>query len=152
MKTLTTLFKNNIRECGMLIALIAIMVFFQIRTEDRQQGERQEPGEVHPTAVPVAVPELNGNHHRGRTTQQGAQIFLRGPNGQTAAEGHAGRNHRQTIHRVPTEAIGPDTCQPVHLGHPKAEHRLHKCPEVSGRIRDEDERSDHRTDGDQESR
>jgi putative multiple sugar transport system permease protein len=33
MKTLTTLFKNNIREYGMLIALIAIMVFFQIRTE-----------------------------------------------------------------------------------------------------------------------
>lgn len=33
MKTLTTLFKNNIREYGMLIALITIMVFFQIRTE-----------------------------------------------------------------------------------------------------------------------
>lgn len=33
MKTLSTLFKNNIREYGMLIALIAIMVFFQIRTE-----------------------------------------------------------------------------------------------------------------------
>ncbi len=33
MKTLTTLFKNNIREYGMLIALIAIMVFFQFRTE-----------------------------------------------------------------------------------------------------------------------
>lgn len=33
MKTLTNLFKNNIREYGMLIALIAIMVFFQIRTE-----------------------------------------------------------------------------------------------------------------------
>ncbi len=33
MKTLTTLFKNNIREYGMLIALIAIMIFFQIRTE-----------------------------------------------------------------------------------------------------------------------
>lgn len=33
MKTLTTLFKNNIREYGMLIALIAVMVFFQIRTE-----------------------------------------------------------------------------------------------------------------------
>ena len=33
MKTLTTLFKDNIREYGMLIALIAIMVFFQIRTE-----------------------------------------------------------------------------------------------------------------------
>jgi putative multiple sugar transport system permease protein len=33
MKTLTTLFKDNIREYGMLIALIAIMVFFQVRTE-----------------------------------------------------------------------------------------------------------------------
>jgi len=33
MKTLTNLFKNNIREYGMLIALIAIMIFFQIRTE-----------------------------------------------------------------------------------------------------------------------
>jgi putative multiple sugar transport system permease protein len=30
---LSTLFKDNIREYGMLIALIAIMVFFQIRTE-----------------------------------------------------------------------------------------------------------------------
>lgn len=33
MKTLTTLFKNNIREYGMLIALITIMVFFQYQTE-----------------------------------------------------------------------------------------------------------------------
>src|SRR5690349_17891135 len=33
MKTLTTLFRNNIREYGMLIALIAIMIFFQIRTD-----------------------------------------------------------------------------------------------------------------------
>jgi putative multiple sugar transport system permease protein len=33
MKTLTTLFKNNVREYGMLIALIAVMVFFQVRTE-----------------------------------------------------------------------------------------------------------------------
>ena len=32
MKTLTNLFKNNIREYGMLIALIAVMVFFQIST------------------------------------------------------------------------------------------------------------------------
>ena len=32
MKTLTTLFRNNIREYGMLIALIAIMVFFQFQT------------------------------------------------------------------------------------------------------------------------
>ncbi|CAG1011465.1 Xylose transport system permease protein XylH [Anaerolineales bacterium] len=32
MKTLSTLFKNNIREYGMLIALIAVMVFFQIQT------------------------------------------------------------------------------------------------------------------------
>lgn len=32
MKTLTTLFKNNIREYGMLIALIAIMLFFQVVT------------------------------------------------------------------------------------------------------------------------
>jgi putative multiple sugar transport system permease protein len=30
--TLLTLFRNNIREYGMLIALIAVMVFFQIRT------------------------------------------------------------------------------------------------------------------------
>ncbi|MEK6220794.1 MAG: sugar ABC transporter permease [Chloroflexota bacterium] len=33
MKTLSNLFKNNVREYGMLIALIAIMAFFQIRTE-----------------------------------------------------------------------------------------------------------------------
>ncbi len=33
MKTLTTLFKNNVREYGMLIALIAIMVFFQYATK-----------------------------------------------------------------------------------------------------------------------
>ena len=33
MKTLTTLFRNNIREYGMLIALIAIMVFFQFQTK-----------------------------------------------------------------------------------------------------------------------
>lgn len=33
MKTLATLFRNNIREYGMLIALIVIMMFFQIRTD-----------------------------------------------------------------------------------------------------------------------
>jgi putative multiple sugar transport system permease protein len=33
MTTLSGLFKNNIREYGMLIALIAVMVFFQIRTD-----------------------------------------------------------------------------------------------------------------------
>jgi putative multiple sugar transport system permease protein len=33
MKTLSNLFKNNVREYGMLIALVVIMVFFQIRTE-----------------------------------------------------------------------------------------------------------------------
>ena len=33
MKTLSTLFKNNVREYGMLIALIAVMVFFQFRTD-----------------------------------------------------------------------------------------------------------------------
>ena len=33
MKTLTDIFKNNIREYGMLIALIAIMIFFQIQTD-----------------------------------------------------------------------------------------------------------------------
>jgi putative multiple sugar transport system permease protein len=33
MKTLTTLFKNNIREYGMLIALLAVMVFFQVQTK-----------------------------------------------------------------------------------------------------------------------
>jgi putative multiple sugar transport system permease protein len=32
MRTLTTLFRNNIREYGMLIALIAVMVFFQFKT------------------------------------------------------------------------------------------------------------------------
>ena len=32
MKTLMTLFRNNIREYGMLIALIAVMMFFQIQT------------------------------------------------------------------------------------------------------------------------
>jgi len=32
MKTLATLFKNNIREYGMLIALIAVMLFFQVVT------------------------------------------------------------------------------------------------------------------------
>lgn len=33
MKTLTTLFRNNIRQYGMLIALIAVMVFFQVVTK-----------------------------------------------------------------------------------------------------------------------
>lgn len=33
MKTLTNIFRHNVREYGMLIALIAIMVFFQIQTE-----------------------------------------------------------------------------------------------------------------------
>ena len=33
MKTLTGLFKSNIRDYGMLIALIAVMVFFQIQTD-----------------------------------------------------------------------------------------------------------------------
>jgi len=33
MATLSGLFRNNIREYGMLIALIAVMVFFQIRTD-----------------------------------------------------------------------------------------------------------------------
>ena len=33
MKTLTTLFKNNVREYGMLIALIAVMLFFQVLTK-----------------------------------------------------------------------------------------------------------------------
>lgn len=33
MKTLTTLFKSNVREYGMLIALLAIMIFFQYATE-----------------------------------------------------------------------------------------------------------------------
>ena len=32
MKTLSTLFRNNIREYGMLIALIVIMLFFQFQT------------------------------------------------------------------------------------------------------------------------
>jgi putative multiple sugar transport system permease protein len=32
MKTLSTLFKSNVREYGMLIALIAIMIFFQYTT------------------------------------------------------------------------------------------------------------------------
>lgn len=32
MKTLATLFKNNVREYGMLIALIAVMLFFQFQT------------------------------------------------------------------------------------------------------------------------
>ncbi|HEX7555881.1 MAG TPA: hypothetical protein VF338_04600, partial [Leptolinea sp.] len=32
MKTLTTLFRNNIREYGMLIALVAVMAFFQFQT------------------------------------------------------------------------------------------------------------------------
>jgi len=33
MKTLTTLFRNNIRQYGMLIALIAVMAFFQVVTK-----------------------------------------------------------------------------------------------------------------------
>ncbi|HAX69749.1 MAG TPA: ABC transporter permease, partial [Anaerolineae bacterium] len=33
MKTLSTLFKSNIREYGMLIALITIMIFFQYQTD-----------------------------------------------------------------------------------------------------------------------
>ena len=32
MKTLQTLFRNNVREYGMLIALIAVMLFFQVQT------------------------------------------------------------------------------------------------------------------------
>jgi putative multiple sugar transport system permease protein len=32
MKTLSTLFRNNIREYGMLIALIVVMLFFQVQT------------------------------------------------------------------------------------------------------------------------
>jgi putative multiple sugar transport system permease protein len=32
MKTLTTLFRNNIREYGMLIALVVVMLFFQVQT------------------------------------------------------------------------------------------------------------------------
>jgi putative multiple sugar transport system permease protein len=32
MKTLSTLFKSNVREYGMLIALVAVMVFFQFQT------------------------------------------------------------------------------------------------------------------------
>jgi putative multiple sugar transport system permease protein len=32
MKTLSTLFKSNVREYGMLIALIAVMLFFQLQT------------------------------------------------------------------------------------------------------------------------
>jgi putative multiple sugar transport system permease protein len=32
MKTLSTLFKNNVREYGMLIALVTVMVFFQFQT------------------------------------------------------------------------------------------------------------------------
>lgn len=32
MKTLSTLFRNNIREYGMLIALIAVMLYFQVQT------------------------------------------------------------------------------------------------------------------------
>jgi putative multiple sugar transport system permease protein len=32
MKTLATLFKNNVREYGMLIALVAVMLFFQVVT------------------------------------------------------------------------------------------------------------------------
>ncbi len=32
MKTLSTLFKNNIREYGMLIALVVVMLFFQVQT------------------------------------------------------------------------------------------------------------------------
>ena len=35
MKTLSNLFKNNIREYGMLIALIVIMIFFYFMTERR---------------------------------------------------------------------------------------------------------------------
>jgi len=33
MKTLATLFRNNIREYGMLVALLAVMVFFQFQTK-----------------------------------------------------------------------------------------------------------------------
>jgi putative multiple sugar transport system permease protein len=33
LSTLTGMFRSNIREYGMLIALIAVMVFFQIRTD-----------------------------------------------------------------------------------------------------------------------
>ncbi len=33
MKTLSTLFKSNVREYGMLIALITVMIFFQVQTD-----------------------------------------------------------------------------------------------------------------------
>ena len=33
MKTMSNLFKNNIREYGMLIALIVIMIFFYFMTD-----------------------------------------------------------------------------------------------------------------------
>jgi putative multiple sugar transport system permease protein len=33
LSNLTDIFRNNIREYGMLIALIAVMIFFQIRTD-----------------------------------------------------------------------------------------------------------------------
>ena len=51
MKTLTTLFKNNVREYGMLIALIAVMAFFQFQTK----GVLMKPVNIG-TSLTLSVP------------------------------------------------------------------------------------------------
>jgi hypothetical protein len=126
---------------------------FQIGTEDGEQRQRQEPGEVHSTAVAVPFPELHGDHDRGRTAQQGAEIFLSRPDCQTAPQGHARGDHRQPVDRVPAVGAGPDSCEPADLGHPEAEHRLHQGHELRGvPLGDKGERSHHRADRDEEPR
>jgi hypothetical protein len=98
---------------------------FQVGTEDREQRQRQEPGEIHSAAVAVPFPELHGNHDRGRAAQQGAEIFLCRPDRQTATKGDACGDHREPVDRVPAIRAGPDSSEPADLGHPEAEHRLH---------------------------
>ncbi len=58
MKTLTKLFKSNIREYGMLIALIAIMVFFQVEN-------RRHPDEADQYYQPGAAKQLYYHHGPG---------------------------------------------------------------------------------------
>ena len=79
---------------------------FQVGTEDRQQQQRQIPSHVH--AAVVDVPELRAEHHRGRTTQQRAEVLLRRPQGQAAAQRRERHNDRNAEDRVVTL---PETAQ-----------------------------------------
>jgi hypothetical protein len=126
---------------------------FEVRAEDGEQGQGQEPGEIHSAAIAMPFPELHGNHHCSRTAQQGAEIFLSRPDRQTAPQGHARGDHRQPVDRVPAVGAGPDSCEAADLGHPEAEHRLHQGHELRGvPLGDKGERSHHRADRDEEPR